>query len=286
MKLAALTPYWPAVFIGGAAVAVAWPARSSSKNIISAPPPEAVAVVDGVTLQPTAALRAAVAAYPAHVAGVQIDKRRQALADLWPQIRKALFAVHGAANAPGTRATQPKIDVDQAADIVSAAVQAARAGFAAANYAGDWAPLSDDVALMFRQIELVRFQNGGVADIENDSLSVLGNAYKQAVSAQAILSHASWSGDDLSDLMIQNCTDAAQRLAEFCDEESYGLPIRWPSVLDSLGVGVAQLPDTLANAGSAVVDAATDVLGDALGAVVFSTPVLIGIVAYAWWKLS
>lgn len=280
MKLAALTPYWPAVFIGGAAVAVAWPARSG-KNIISAPPPEAVAVVDGVTLQPTAALRAAVAAYPAHVVGVQIDKRRQALADLWPQIRKALFAVHGAAGG-GTRATQPALDSDEAADVVSAILGAAQAGARAAGYRGAWSAV--DFGLASPAVNVQFFEHG--ADIDSDNLTTFGRAHKQASSAAAILARANFGGDALTALMLQNCTDAAQRLADVCDESSYALPINWPSVLDSLGVGVAQLPDTLANAGNAVVDAATDVLGDALGAVVFSTPVLLGIVAYAWWKLS
>ena len=276
--------YWPLALVG-AAFALPAVMELIAGEPKAATPDTAVAVVDGEALQPTSELLAAIGGYPGTVAGVRIDKSRSALSDFWPQVRKVLRATLGPAGA-GTRATQPKIDVDQAADIVSAAVQAARAGFAAANYAGDWAPLSDDVALMFRQIELVRFQNGGVADIENDSLSVLGNAYKQAVSAQAILSRASWSGDELSDLMIQNCTDAAQRLCEELDDIAYRFPISWPSVVDSLGTAITDLPATLGNVAGKAGDVIADIAASAVGSVVFSTPVLAAGLAYAWWKVA
>lgn len=54
------------------------------------------------------------------------------------------------------------------------------------------------------------------------------------------------------------------------------------SVIDSIGVGIDKLPDTLGDAAGAV----AGVVGDALGSVVFSAPVLLGAVAIIWWRYA
>lgn len=263
--------YWWAL-AGGALLA--YEVIRQSQQAAAPAPKDAttVATVGGVALRPGAALVAAVAAYPRRVARITVTKARTALSDLWPQVRTAKFVAAGWAGV-GTRANQPALDYDDAISVVSAALQAATAGIRhhekpfIANYGFSTSFVDNSEAF------------------DNSQLTDLGRKYKQAAAALLILTRANF-GADISALMIQNCTDAAQRLCEACDDTSYSVPINNPSVLDSLGVGIGALPDTLSGAASGIADAAAGVLGDVVGAVVFSTPVLIAAVGLAWWKLA
>lgn len=239
----------------------------------------------------SAAVKAAGGAYPLRVAGVQVNKRglssQNYVAALWPQVRASLMTVHGRAG-EGTRSNQPNITPTQAQSVVAAALIA----FSAATDAGMRVVDGDSLIDTARNQLAVELLESGENPERQVKLNALGMAAKQCYAALRLVSTSLITADPklITPLMLQNYTDAAQRVAQAIDDAGITINGIVPSIIDSLGVGISSLPDTLGDTFGGVTDYVGDKIANAAesaaGAVLLSTPVLLAGVAYAWWKLA